>query len=215
MEQRMRETEQIVARIMAESDKRTMEADRLKNELLKARLAEKDAKEKLLQFLSEPAVQYPPVLSSLRPTHHHAHDPHEEINGREAHQHAHAHAHSHSQSQSQFLPLLHLQDPVHAPLRLEVPERAYDVDCLVPLSQLGGNGIDMDPLNLEIEKERVEYLEKSKSLQEQLRELKTEIEGLKLDEKQTSYDLLHQEQVLSGENKYSTLRKVGTFPLFH
>jgi hypothetical protein len=73
------------------------------------------------------------------------------------------------------------------------------------------NGMDMDPLTLEIEKERVEYLEKSKHLQEQLRDLKKEIEGLKLDEKQTPYDVIHQEQVMSGENKYSTLRKVSFF----
>lgn len=70
------------------------------------------------------------------------------------------------------------------------------------------NGMDLDPLTLEIEKERVEYLEKSRNLQEQLRDLKKEIEGLKLEEKQTSYDVIHQEQVQSGENKYSTLRKV-------
>lgn len=75
----------------------------------------------------------------------------------------------------------------------------------VPLTS---NGIDLDPLTLEIEKERVEYLEKSKHLQEQLRDLKKEIEGLKLEERQTPYDVIHQEQMMSGENKYSTLRKV-------
>lgn len=65
MEQKMRETEQIVARIMAESDTRTMEADKLKNELLKARLAEKEAKEKLLQFLSQPALEHANVSALL------------------------------------------------------------------------------------------------------------------------------------------------------
>lgn len=67
MEQKMRETEAIVSRIMSESDNRTMESDRLKNELLKARLAEKDAKEKLLQFLSQPALEnvHPALLSSM------------------------------------------------------------------------------------------------------------------------------------------------------
>lgn len=61
MEQKMRDTEQLVSRMMQESDKRSMEADRLKTELLKARLAEKEAKEKLLQFLSQPAVEYQPI----------------------------------------------------------------------------------------------------------------------------------------------------------
>lgn len=56
---------------------------------------------------------------------------------------------------------------------------------------------------------RVQYLEKSKNLQDQLRDLKTEIEVLKVDEKQCELDMLHDEQVRLGENKYSTLKKVN------
>jgi merlin protein len=58
---------------------------------------------------------------------------------------------------------------------------------------------------------RVQYLEKSKHLQDQLRDLKTEIEVLKVDEKQCELDMLHDEQVRLGENKYSTLKKVNIF----
>lgn len=58
---------------------------------------------------------------------------------------------------------------------------------------------------------RVQYLEKSKHLQDQLRDLKTEIEVLKVDEKQCELDMLHDEQVRLGENKYSTLKKVKNF----
>ncbi|EFN67134.1 Merlin [Camponotus floridanus] len=70
-----------------------------------------------------------------------------------------------------------------------------------------GDG-DVDQLSLEIEKERTEYWEKSKNLQEQLRDLRTEIEVLKVGEKQCELDQLHEEQVRLGENKYSTLKKV-------
>jgi len=59
---------------------------------------------------------------------------------------------------------------------------------------------------------RVEYLEKSKHLQDQLRELRSEIEVLKVGEKQSELDHLHEEQVRLGETKYSTLRKVSVFP---
>lgn len=58
---------------------------------------------------------------------------------------------------------------------------------------------------------RVQYLEKSKHLQNQLRDLKTEIEVLKVDEKQSELDMLHDEQVRLGENKYSTLKKVNIY----
>jgi merlin protein len=59
----------------------------------------------------------------------------------------------------------------------------------------------------------VEYLEKSKHLQDQLRELRSEIEVLKVGEKQSELDQLHDEQVRLGETKYSTLRKVS--PVSH
>lgn len=66
---------------------------------------------------------------------------------------------------------------------------------------------DADQLSLEIEKERVDYLEKSKHLQHQLQELRSEIAVLKVGDKQTELDQLHEEQVKLGETKYSTLKK--------
>ncbi|CAL1265226.1 unnamed protein product [Larinioides sclopetarius] len=66
---------------------------------------------------------------------------------------------------------------------------------------------EMEKLTLEIEKERVEYLEKSKHLQEQLLELKTEIEVLKVEDNITSLDHIYEDNADRGENKYSTLRR--------
>ncbi|XP_035225621.1 merlin-like [Stegodyphus dumicola] len=66
---------------------------------------------------------------------------------------------------------------------------------------------EMEKLTLEIEKERVEYLEKSKHLQEQLLELKTEIEVLKVEDNITSLDYIYEDNAGRGENKYSTLRR--------
>lgn len=66
---------------------------------------------------------------------------------------------------------------------------------------------DVAKLALEIEKERMEYLKKSKYLQQQLRELKSEIEVLKVEDHFTSMDRIHEENVHRGDNKYSTLRK--------
>lgn len=109
---------------------------------------------------------------------------------------------------------------------------SYD---LIPNGHDEQEANDMEELSLEIEKERqycykyllennislnfiknvyrVQYLEKSKHLQNQLRDLKTEIEVLKVDEKQSELDMLHDEQVRLGENKYSTLKKVNNFVL--
>lgn len=52
MERKTREAELLTARLVEESEKRAAEAIKLKDELLKARAAEKLAKEKLLEFLS-------------------------------------------------------------------------------------------------------------------------------------------------------------------
>ena len=54
----------------------------------------------------------------------------------------------------------------------------------------------------------MEYMEKSKSLHAHLKELKSEIEGMKVEENKTHYDHLHVEKLNSGDNKYSTLLKV-------
>lgn len=42
---------------------------------------------------------------------------------------------------------------------------------------------------------------------EQLRDLKSEIQILKVEEKLTPYDRIHDDNVDKGENKYSTLRR--------
>ncbi|XP_061865515.1 merlin isoform X5 [Colius striatus] len=67
---------------------------------------------------------------------------------------------------------------------------------------------DMKRLSMEIEKEKVEYMEKSKHLQEQLNELKTEIEALKLKERETALDILHSENTSRGNSKHNTIKKL-------
>uniref|UniRef100_A0A665T9G8 Merlin n=1 Tax=Echeneis naucrates TaxID=173247 RepID=A0A665T9G8_ECHNA len=67
---------------------------------------------------------------------------------------------------------------------------------------------DMKRLSMEIEKEKVEYMEKSKHLQEQLNELKTEIESLKLKERETPLDIIHNQNTEQGTSKHSNFKKV-------
>lgn len=66
---------------------------------------------------------------------------------------------------------------------------------------------DVQNLALEIEKERVDYLEKSRHLQKQLRDFKNEIQALKKEDKLSVYDKLYEENIRRGETKYSTLNK--------
>jgi len=167
MEMKVKEAEMIATRMVEESKRRATEAGELKQELQKARIAEKEAKEKLLEVLSN---------HKYSPTAH-----------------------------NNFPPASLPPDLIATELRdihLEVdPMPAVGYDLIT-------NDREMEQLSMEIEKERIEYLEKSKHLQEQLKELKNEIEVLKVDEKTTSMDRIHEDNLLHGENKYSTLRKI-------
>lgn len=64
---------------------------------------------------------------------------------------------------------------------------------------------DISDISLEIEKERIEYLTKTKQVASQLKGLRSEIEMLKISE--SEFDKINAEQLRLGENKYSTLKK--------
>lgn len=69
---------------------------------------------------------------------------------------------------------------------------------------------DMDQLTLDLEKERIECIEKSRHLQERLKELKSEIEDMKVEAEVSDLDRLHEESIQRGDNKYSTLQKISS-----
>uniref|UniRef100_A0A3B4UZY4 NF2, moesin-ezrin-radixin like (MERLIN) tumor suppressor b n=1 Tax=Seriola dumerili TaxID=41447 RepID=A0A3B4UZY4_SERDU len=62
------------------------------------------------------------------------------------------------------------------------PPEAADLGYESASTRLDFKDSDMKRLSMEIERERLEYMEKSKHLQDQLKELKSEIESLKLEE---------------------------------
>uniref|UniRef100_A0AAQ5YSY1 FERM domain-containing protein n=1 Tax=Amphiprion ocellaris TaxID=80972 RepID=A0AAQ5YSY1_AMPOC len=81
---------------------------------------------------------------------------------------------------------------------LEITKTTYpaaDLGYESASTRLDFKDSDMKRLSMEIERERLEYMEKSKHLQDQLKELKSEIESLKLEEQQQQAGLygLHSE----------------------
>ncbi|XP_041492266.1 merlin isoform X4 [Chionomys nivalis] len=97
-------------------------------------------------------------------------------------------------------------NPIPAPLPPDIPSFNIIGDSL----SFDFKDTDMKRLSMEIEKEKVEYMEKSKHLQEQLNELKTEIEALKLKERETALDILHNENSDRGgsSSKHNTIKKL-------
>ncbi|KAG6446785.1 merlin [Manduca sexta] len=204
LERKTREAEYLTARLVEESEKRAAEAERLKAELVAAKVAEKQAKEKLLNFLSRTSTGSLPPSSAV--------------------------------SSSPFPSTCSLPAELgvegaegelrhdlrhelrHEPLNGTAPEPELNSYQLVP--------DDSDPhihrLSLEIEKERVEYLAKSKHLQQQLDELRCEFTSLRVDAGAGAgaaagvgsgatlqrLERLHRAQHSAGDNKYSTLRRL-------
>ncbi|KAK2169142.1 hypothetical protein LSH36_12g20002 [Paralvinella palmiformis] len=178
MERRAQDAELVAARIMEDYERRAREADSLKDELVKAKVAEKGAKEKLQEIIGRRTPSYSPVNSPIIQNI----QPYSGLN---------------------FDPLM--SSPLDD-LQLEDPDLGVITDTEVTCDLMATT--DINTLSLEMEKEKMEYLEKSKTLQEQLKELKSEIEVLKVEEKQTHLDRLHEENVQRGDNKYQTLRKI-------
>nr|XP_061801002.1 merlin-like [Nerophis lumbriciformis] len=74
--------------------------------------------------------------------------------------------------------------PVAVPSRAPAAAPEDDSTYESTSARLDFKDSDMKRLSMEIERERLEYMEKSKHLQDQLKELKSEIESLKLEEQQ-------------------------------
>merc|ERR1719319_2192640 len=236
MEKRVGETELIVHRMVEE-------AERLRLEVSQARDAEKDAKNKLIDFLnisvsevkvppgpqhSTNGFHHPPQTNGYSPT---AHYPNNQVVPELSPELAALNLNMEELTQSAFdirsgLPLQGVLGglvPPHSS-HFSVPNltsgsfnHRFDLSSSqshdMHMSRAGYShdlmtDNDMEALSLEIEKEKYEYLEKSKHLQTQLQTFKSEIDDLKLDEKVTELDKLHSQQQTEGENKYSTIQKV-------
>lgn len=63
---------------------------------------------------------------------------------------------------------------------------------------------DVNQISREHERER------NGNIQQQLQDLKTQMEGLKISDRQTRWDYIHDENMRRGEDKYSTLQKIQT-----
>ncbi|KAK2714705.1 hypothetical protein QYM36_009060 [Artemia franciscana] len=168
-ERRMREAELLAAQMLEEAERRVNEAEYLKVQLSQAKMAERQAKERLVQYCQVPVLASQPTVPVLP---------------------------LYSQSRA---PSVDVASDIQG---LRLNDRSPDL-----LSTYQIDNSEVDTLAIQIEKERVEYLEKSKHLHEQLKELRSEIDILKVEDKQSILDQLHQEHKRGGEDKYSTLRK--------
>ncbi|XP_054155023.1 merlin-like [Oppia nitens] len=273
IERKAAEAELLASAMVEESERRAKEAEQLRNELLRAKLSERHAKEKLMDVLRGPASPTPmgskqmngtnikidnhfannmPIngsngINSMDNNHHHHHEDAGSVvnsyfdslstngynngcsNGmnmlRDLNElrlnelsAAADHLAYHSASLTNGLASYHTAYGSNGTNGVTVGSTSSPTSSVSRRSPTGMSLLsatacdllsdtDVEKLALEIEKERLEYLEKSRHLQEQLRDLKSEIQVLKVDDRLHQYDHIHDENVTRGENKYSTLRR--------
>ncbi|KPJ13018.1 Moesin/ezrin/radixin-like 2 [Papilio machaon] len=195
LERKTREAEFLTARLVEESEKRAAEAARLRGELAAARLAEKTAKEKLINFLTTsstsstaslpPGTKCSTVPSSLFPST--CSLPAELGEGR-------------GDGRGE----VEVSCAGGVTLHNGAPETDLNSYQLVP--------DDSDPhihrLSLEIEKERVEYLAKSQHLQRQLESLRCEFSVLRVEGAERGAESCGAVGGAAGVDKYATLRRL-------
>jgi merlin protein len=177
MEMRAREAELMTSRIVEECERRAHEAQQLRAELNAARIAEKSARQKYQDFMRTCSV-FGNFGSAAGVT---------EVS--ELHM-----------TSADLCNEYDLQQQQSSDVGLVTSN-------LVTLSCDMTNTADMDTLSREIEKEKEEYWEKSRNLREHLKEIRSEIEVLKVEEKQSQMDSIHEQNLLRGTNKYATLGK--------
>ena len=56
---------------------------------------------------------------------------------------------------------------------------------------------------------REKYQNRSKNLEQQLKELKSEIEVMKVTDRESDFDRLYDDQQLKGQNKFITMQKAS------
>ncbi|XP_058141964.1 merlin-like isoform X2 [Dasypus novemcinctus] len=130
VEQKLREAENVVMNLVRESDRRSKEAELLRQDLQKAREAERRARQR---FQEVTQTSQPPLYPY--------------------------------------------------PQQLSTPNDIVDFGFEKGSLKLDLGDLDLKRLSLEIERERLDYVEKSKMFEDRLKELKSEIHAMKHDKK--------------------------------
>ncbi|KAI1292059.1 Merlin [Halotydeus destructor] len=260
IERKAAEAERLASSMVEESDRRAREAEALRMELIKAKVAEKEAKEKLIQLLRQPAInhQMPPpsnyaanyhqpsqslsngtsiyIKGNSANIHHESngsftrnaepnsvqstglsqpinyrHQIHNSFNSQDLHDYRSVHEYAVMNEDLNTIRVSTTSLPSANGYRPQLNGNLLTTSAANNYYSSGSSDLmtegDIEKLALEIEKERMDYIEKSRHLHNQLRDLKSEIQVMKVEEKLSPMDRIYENNMIRGETKYSTLKK--------
>lgn len=263
VEKKAVEAEMLATSMIEESQLRSKESEALRMQLLKARYAEKEAKDRLMAVLQattsghvissspqqfvphnvhstnstlNPEVMRPVYVSSGTPeitcnpnnnavttpvslTNYYLNDNNRNNSYQDTQILHHLRASMSPNHVSPALPQIIGQTAPHLPplpaLSFNEPSLTNSAFMSSSLSRLVspasdiliGVDNDVEKMTRELERERLDCMEKSRNIQNQLMELKSEIQVLKVQDKVTPFDRIHEQNVNRGDTKYSTLKK--------
>uniref|UniRef100_A0A1A9USV8 FERM domain-containing protein n=3 Tax=Glossina TaxID=44049 RepID=A0A1A9USV8_GLOAU len=198
LEKKIRDADYFVHQLTVEKDKREAEAEKLRKELICAKLAEREATARLLNFLNRGRKNSDESLiqtSSINVC---------------------------NNSTNNIVTSISTPSLTNSNSASDINETAGGVELTANDLNLNHDDSqdefetkefiltdsEMEQITNEIERSRLEYMKKSKQVQNQLQTLRSEIELLKIEENQTNLDILSEAQLKAGETKYSTLKKL-------
>lgn len=205
LEKKIRDADFYVRQLTVENDKREAETEKLKKELILAKMAEREATARLLSFLNSGRKSSTDSLLTASTV-------------------------SHANHVTNATSIAAISTPsLTTSSSTNDMETAGGAELTTTASHhyivMGDNssGIsddfepkefiltdnEMEQITNEMERSHLEYLRKSKKqVQNQLQTLRSEIAPHKIEENQSNLDILSEAQIKAGENKYSTLKKL-------
>lgn len=203
LEKKIRDADFYMLQLTVENDKREAETEKLKKELICAKMAEREATARLLNFLNSGRKSSTDSLLTASTV-------------------SQANVNNPSSIAAISTPSLTTSSSTND---LETAGGAEltnsDSHYIVMGDNSSGISDDFEPKKFiltdnemeqianEMERSHLEYLRKSKKqVQNQLQTLRSEIAPHKIEQNQSNLDILSEAQIKAGENKYSTLKKL-------
>jgi len=194
LQKKIQDADFYVQQLTMEKDKREAETEKLKNELLCAKMAEREATARLLNFLNSGRKS---SADSILSTPVEATNP--AIVERASNHSTPSLSASNSSADMETAGAVDLSNENH--------ENNDNCDDFEPKEFILTKS-EMEQITNEMERSRLEYIKKTKQVQNQLQTLRSEIEILKIEGNQSNFDILSEAQIKAGETKYSTLKKL-------